>query len=87
MSRSFKKSPIVSPSSSKKFNSQANRRMRTRVHVMLAKLVLAPNDSIVLPVKRELSNIYDSPKDGRCNMFGTDMTGDDAAWVIKLMRK
>jgi hypothetical protein len=87
MSRSFKKSPVVSPSSSKEFNSKANRAMRKLVRTALHKLTLEENDSLILPLQREVSNIYDSPKDGRCNMFGSDMTGEDGAWVKKLMRK
>jgi hypothetical protein len=85
MSRSFKKSPVVSPSSSKEFNSKANRRQRHLVRAILHKM--GDCDSIVLPLKREVSNLYDSPKDGRCNMFGTPTTGEDGAWLKKLMRK
>lgn len=88
MSRSFKKSPVVSPSSSKMFNSKANRAERKLVHTALHKLVLVDDrDDLILPLKREISNVYDSPKDGRCNMFGTNMHSDDGAWVKKLMRK
>jgi hypothetical protein len=85
MSRSFKKSPVVSPSSSKFFNSKANRRMRCRVHVVLH--TLKNIDSVVLPVKYEMSDIYDSPKDGRCNMFGTPTTGSEGEELKKLLRK
>jgi len=85
MSRSFKKSPVVSPSSSKAFNSKANRRLRHKVRVLLLKTENA--DSLVLPLPREVSNIYDSPKDGRCNMFGTPTTGDEGAELKKFMRK
>ncbi|MDZ4834662.1 MAG: hypothetical protein SGJ27_12860 [Candidatus Melainabacteria bacterium] len=85
MSRSYKKSPVVSPSSSKQFNSKANRRQRHKVRVLLQTSVdLA---FLVLPVKREISNLYDSPKDGRCNLFGTPSHGEEGAELKKLMRK
>lgn len=85
MSRSYKKSPVVSPSSSKEFNSKANRRERHKVHVLLKTTM--DYSSLLLPLKREISNLYDSPKDGRCNMFGTPTHGDQGAELKKLMRK
>lgn len=85
MSRSYKKSPVVSPSSSKDFNSKANRRERHKVRMLLSSSVDYTN--LVLPVKREISNLYDSPKDGRCNMFGTPTHGDEGIELKKLMRK
>lgn len=85
MSRSFKKSPVVSPSSSKEFNSEANRRERHKVRMLLYTTV--DYSDLVLPVKREVSNVYDSPKDGRCNMFGTSTLGDEGVELKKLMRK
>lgn len=85
MSRSFKSSPVVSPNSCKFFNTKANRRLRKKVRVILHTAV--DFDAITLPVQREVSNIYDSPKDGRCNMFGTPHHGEEGAELKKFMRK
>lgn len=89
MSRSYKKSPVVSPGSSKLFNSQANRRLRravrTRLHVSVVSG--ADLDALVLPVAREISDLWDGPKDGRCNMFDVGPDDDFAAELVKLMRK
>ncbi len=85
MSRSFKSSPVVSPNSCKFFNSKANRRLRKKVRVILSTSV--EFDDVVLPIQREISNIYDSPKDGRCNMFGTPRHGEEGAELKKFMRK
>ncbi len=85
MSRSFKKSPVVSPLSSKVFNSKANRRERNKVRVLLN--AVTDPDALVLPIHYEISNIYDSPKDGRCNMFGFSIHGDECTELKKLMRK
>lgn len=85
MSRSLKRSPVISPNSSKQFNSKANRRQRLMVRVLLETCL--DLDSLVLPVKREISNLYDSPKDGRCNMFGMKLTDEDGHELNKLLRK
>lgn len=85
MSRSFKKSPVVSPSSSKQFNAKANRRLRQKVRLLL--LHKANKEDLVLPLPREITDIYKSPKDGRCNMFGMTDSACDEAELKKLMRK
>lgn len=80
MSRSFKKSPVVSPDSSKEFNSTSNRRLRTHVARMLR--VCTDFDNLVLPIPREVSNVYDSPKENRCTLWGE--TGEE---LRKFLRK
>ena len=85
MSRSFKKSPVVSPKSSKDFHAKANRRERRHLRTILH--CLEDFDAFVLPAKREISEIWDGPKDGRCNMFGSATQGHDLAGLKKLLRK
>ncbi len=81
MSRSYRKSPMIAPKSAKFFKQKSNRALRLTVSTKLRHVV--DFDSLVLPIIRELSEIYDSPKDGKCNMFDSK---DDPA-LPKLMRK
>jgi hypothetical protein len=80
MARSVQKSPVISPFSAKFFKKKYHRALRIVVKRMLCEDV--DFDNLVLPVIREMSNMYDSPKDGRCNYFGGPL--DD---VRKSMRK
>ncbi len=81
MSRSFMKSPVLSPKSAKLFLSKVNRRTRNKVRRLL--LAAKDFDQLVLPVADEMVEMRrESPKRGRCNMFG-----DKSDEVQKLMRK
>jgi hypothetical protein len=60
MSRSRKKSPVVSSGSAKLFKQQANRALRSRVK----QIMRTDPYRDILPILREVSDIYDSNKDG-----------------------
>ena len=83
MSRSYRKSPFSSnacANSDKPGKVQANRKLRAGVRVVFA----ACNDleGLLMPLLREVSCVYDFPKDGKHYMH------DPAAdWYIKGMRK
>jgi hypothetical protein len=81
MSRSYQKSPVIAPNSNKAFKRQANRRLRHQTRALLYREGNA--ESLVFKIAREVSNIYDSAKDGKCNMFG----GQLDEYTIKAMRK
>ncbi len=68
MSRSFRRNPVLAPSSSKEFKGTTNRKFRTAVRKRLHNC--ADYDRLVIPVIREVSDLYDSPKDGCCTLFG-----------------
>lgn len=80
MARSVQKSPVISPFSAKAFKKKYHRAMRIVVKRILREDV--DFDNLVLPLIREMSNMYDSPKDNRCNYFGGDCRD-----IAKLMRK
>lgn len=81
MSRSFRKSPVIAPKSNKFFKTKSHRVLRHHVSTLLHNAT--DLDSLVLPITREVSNIYGSAKDGKCNMFDSK----DDPYLPKLMRK
>lgn len=65
MSRSYKKSPVITCGSGKWFKQKANRKLRHKVKTILKKYP----DQDILPILREVSNVYDSNKDGMCCLW------------------
>ncbi len=82
MSRSFRHSPYCSnacASSDKPGKEIANRTLRTHVHMAL--LNCADFDNLVLPLLREVSNVWSFPKDGKHRL------NPDGPYFRKYMRK
>ncbi|HEY9787623.1 MAG TPA: hypothetical protein V6D17_19705 [Candidatus Obscuribacterales bacterium] len=71
MARSYRHTPIIGMTlaeSEKKDKRIANRRERSRIRQILHTLLTAPDsalDALVLPHKRELSNVWSFDKDGK----------------------
>jgi hypothetical protein len=80
MSRSYRKTPVYAPNSNKEFKLHSHRLERRTVRQQLHTCVNF--DALVLPVTRELTDFYDSPKDGYCTFF-TDADPE----MRKLLRK
>lgn len=83
MSRSYRHTPIIGncSHSDKPGKLQANRAYRRRIRAALH--VTTDFDALVLPAIREVSNVWDFPKDGKSILFGWD----DVEHLRKLMRK
>ena len=88
MARSHLYTPVTGntlASSEKKDKRIANRRERRRVRQIVNACSLSEFDSLVLPLKRELSNVWDFDKDGKHRFAG--LLRRDPAYYAKLMRK
>ena len=83
MARSYRRNPIIGACShsDKPGKLIANRALRRRVRQTLH--TSNDFDGLVLPHLREVSDVWDFPKDGKCIMFGWD----DKEALRKLMRK
>lgn len=70
MSGSYRRSAVYAPLSHKSFKRASNRSLRRHCRSKLACCI--DFDKLVLPIPRELSQIYDSPKDGCFSFFGNE---------------
>lgn len=80
MSRSYRHAAVYAPSSNKEFKVSSHRCQRRVVRHKLHACV--DFDSLTLPLIPELSNFYDSDKDGYYKFFG-----DNDPDLLKLLRK
>lgn len=83
MSRSIRHTPIIGNAggeSDKPGKAQANRKLR--VHTRLAIIACTDFEGLLVPVLREVSNVWDFPKDGKHYMKNRK-----ASWYRKYMRK
>lgn len=78
MGKSRKKNPVVNHGSGKYFKQKANRALRHRVKQML----YTDPERDVLPILREVSNIYDSNKDGGITYWNDKYEHLGRSWNI-----
>lgn len=91
MSRSFRKTPIISICSNKKqqiFKQREHRAERTLVNKLLRLITLKDSDKIVLnfPHKKRFGNEWTSPRDGKAwhGTISASWTSED---IKKILRK
>ena len=93
MSRSYRHTPIIGncSHSDKPGKAKANRKLRVAERSVLAALSLdsdsgsdsgSDKDGLLMPILREVSNVWDFPKDGKHYM-----KRHKEAWCRKYMRK
>ena len=86
MSHSYRHIPIIGncSNSDKPGKAKASRKLRAAERVVLATLNfndLESMDGLIMPILREVSNVWDFPKDGKHRM------NPDGAYFRKYMRK
>ncbi len=86
MSRSFRHTPVIGnacASSDKPGKQIANRTLRTHVRMTLRKCLrnCADFDNLLVPLLREVSNVWSFPKDGKHRM------NPNGSYYRKYMRK
>ncbi len=87
MSRSYRHTPIIGncSNSDKPGKAKASRKLRVAERSVLAALSLDSDfdkDGLLMPILREVSNVWDFPKDGKHYM-----KRHKEAWCRKYMRK
>ncbi len=73
MSRSFRHTPIIGRStavSDQPFKKFANRKLRQQVRMAI--LECQDFDNLVVPLQREVSDVWVFPKDGKCHLSSKD---------------